>query len=149
MRLAEQERSRNALTAKVHFGGGNRGCFGVVYTDAKHLMETGVNWTVLATQSAYPTSVVIATNNKKKLAITEFIRDKHGIRVVDAVQELLKNQFIKDIDSDFILKLRQGIQEFNGCTFLNLLLHVRTNYTALDDLVYNLQQDHEEVLGAA
>ena len=48
---------------------------------------------------------------EKKLAISEFIRDEHGIRVVDAVQELLKNKFIEAIDENYILKLKQGIHE--------------------------------------
>jgi hypothetical protein len=137
MQLAEQELARNALTAKVHFGGGNRGCLGVVYIAAMYHTETGVNWTVPATQRAYQTSVANATNYEKNLAISEFIRDKHGIRVVDAVQELLKKQFIEAIDKDHILELKQGIQEWNGCTLLDLLTHVHTNYAAIDDLVYN------------
>ena len=46
------------------------------------------------TQGAYPTFAINATDDEKKLAISEFISDEHGIKVVDAVQELLKNQFI-------------------------------------------------------
>jgi hypothetical protein len=137
MQLAEQELARNALTAKVHFGGGNRGCLGVVYTAAKYNTETGVDWTVPATQGAYPIFATSATDDEKKLSISEFIRDEHGIRVVDAVQELLKNQFIEAIDEDYILELKQGIQEWNGRTLLDLLTHVRTNYATMDDLVYN------------
>ena len=78
-----------------------------------------------------------ATNTKKKLAISEFIRDKHGIRLVDAVQEVLTYQFIKTIDEDCILELEQRIQEWNGCTLLGPLTHVCTKYTTMDNLVYN------------
>ena len=74
---------------------------------------------------------------EKKLAISEFIRDEHGIRVVDAVQELLKNKFIEAIDENYILKLKQGIHEWNGHTLLDLLTHVCTTYATMDDLVYN------------
>ena len=137
MQLTEQELARNALTSKVHFGGGSRGCLGVVYTAAKYLTETGINWTAPPIQGAYPIFVTNATDKKKKLAISEFIREKHGITVVDAVQELLKNQFIEAIDEDYILKLKQRIQEWNGRTLLSLLTHVFTNYTIMDDLVYN------------
>ena len=95
MKLVEQELACNALTAKVHFGGGNRGCLCVVYTAIKYHTETGVNGTVPATQRAYPTFVANDTNDKKKLAILEFIRDAHGIRVMDTVQELLKTTSLK------------------------------------------------------
>ena len=137
MQLAEQELARNALTAKVHFGGGTRGCLGVVYTPTKYFAETGFNWTVPTSLGAYPTFPTNATDDEKKLAISEFIRDEHGIKVVDAIQELLKNQFIEAIDEDYILELKQGIQEWNGRTLLDLLTHVRTNYATMDDLVYN------------
>ena len=89
MQLAEQELARNALTAKVHFGGGQRGCLGEVYTNAKYFTEAGVNWTVPVSQGAYPTFAAYATNDEKKLAISEFIRDEHGIKVVYAVREFL------------------------------------------------------------
>ena len=137
MQLAEQELARNALTAKVHFGGGTRGCLGVVYTPTKYIAETGTNWIVPTTKGAYPTFPTNATDDEKKLAISEFIRDEHGIKVVEAVQELLKNQFIEAIDEDYILELKQGIQEWNGRSLLDLLTHVRTNYATMDDLVYN------------
>jgi hypothetical protein len=116
MQLVGQELACNTLTAKVHFGGGSRGCLGVVYTATKYLTETGVNWTVPSTQGAYPTFPTTATDDKKKLVISEFIRDGHGIKVVDAVQELLKNHFIEAIGKDYILELKQGIQERNGRT---------------------------------
>ena len=76
-------------------------------------------------------------DDEKKLAISEFIRDEHGIKVVDAVRELLKNQFIEAVDEDYILELKQGIQEWNGRTLLDLLTHVRSNYATMDDIVYN------------
>ena len=50
-----KELGRNALAPKVHFGGGSRGCLVVVYTAAKYLTETGVNWTVLSTGLSCPT----------------------------------------------------------------------------------------------
>ena len=50
MQLAEQELARNALTAKVHFRGGQRGCLGEVYTNAKYFTEAGVNWTLNVTR---------------------------------------------------------------------------------------------------
>ena len=42
----EQELGENALTVEVPFGGGNRGCLGIVYSDAKFLAEAGVRWEV-------------------------------------------------------------------------------------------------------
>ena len=137
MQLEEQELARNALTAKVHFGGGTRGYLGVVYTPTKYFTETGIHWTVSTNQGAYPTFPTKTTDDEKKLAISEFIREEHDIRVVDAVQELLKNKFIEAIDENYILKLKQGIHEWNGHTLLDLLTHVCTTYATMDDLVYN------------
>ena len=110
MQLTEQELVHNALTAKVHFGGGSRRCLGVVYTATKYLTEKGVNWTVQPTQGASPTFTTNATNEKQTFIISEFIRVKHGIKVVDTVQELPKNQFTEAIDENYILKLKQAIQ---------------------------------------
>ena len=87
---------------------------GVVYTPTKYFAETGFNWTVPTSLGAYPTFPTNASDDEKKLAISEFIRDEHGIKVVDAVQELLKNQFIEAIDEDYILELKQGIQEWKS-----------------------------------
>ena len=111
LQLAEQELARNALTARMHFGGGTRGCVGLVYTRTKYIAETGINWTVPTTKGGYPTFPTNVTDDEKKLAISEFIRDEHGIRVVNVVQELLKNQCIEAIGEDYILELKQGIQE--------------------------------------
>ena len=77
------------------------------------------------------------TDDEKKLVISEFIRDKHGNKVVDAVQELLKKQSIEAINTDYLLKLKQGIKEWNGRTLLDLLNHVHANYATMDNLVYN------------
>ena len=88
------------------------------------------------TQGAYPTFVANTKDYEKKLSILEFIRDERGIRVVDAVQNLFKNQFIKAIDKDFILELKQGIQEWNDYTLSDLLTHACTKYAAMDNLVY-------------
>ena len=64
---------------------------------------------------AYPTFAAYATDDEKKLAISEFIRDEHGIKVVDAVRELFKNQSIEAIDEDYILDLR--MREFRRSEF--------------------------------
>ena len=95
-----------ALTTKVHFRGGTRGCFEVVYTPTKYFTETGINWSVPTTKGAYPIFSTNTTDDEKKLAILEFIRDEHDIKVVDAVQELLKKQFVEAIDEDYILELK-------------------------------------------
>ena len=41
MRIMTQEMGRNALGVQVPFGGGKRGCLGIVYSAAKFLAESG------------------------------------------------------------------------------------------------------------
>ena len=46
---AERELASNALTAKVSFGGGKKGCLGTVYNNVKFRVESGgIDWVVPA-----------------------------------------------------------------------------------------------------
>ena len=73
MQLCERELGRNALAIRVPFGGGQRGCLGLVYSDAKYIDEAGEPWAVPASEGAYPTFLPHATTEEKKKAISEFI----------------------------------------------------------------------------
>jgi hypothetical protein len=46
-----------------------------------------VNWTFQATTCTYPAFIDTIPEDGKTLAISEFIRDENGIKVVDAVKE--------------------------------------------------------------
>ena len=110
---------------------------GVVYDNAKYRIESGgADWEVPESQGAYPNFPANATNDEKKAIISEFILDEHDILVVDAVEELLKNQLIEAIDEDYILELREGRSGYSGRTLLEILKHLRAEYAAMDDVVY-------------
>ena len=81
--LLEHELGSNALKIKVPFGGGKKGCLGVVYSDAKYLAEAGHAWTVPASQGTYPTFPANATDQEKKAIISKFIQDEKGIKTVE------------------------------------------------------------------
>ena len=93
MQQLEEELADNAMTAKVRFGGGKKGCLGVVYENAKFRIESGdINLEVPASQGAYPTFQTDATDDEKKAAISEFILNEHDILVVEDVEKLLKTR---------------------------------------------------------
>ena len=134
--LCEQELGRNALAIKVPFGGGKKGCLGVVYSDAKYLAEAGHAWTVPASQGTYPTFPTGATDQEKKAIISKFIQDEKGIKTVEQVEELLKNMFVAAIDEDYIVELKQGLSEYDGRTLRELLAHYK-KYGKMDDTVHS------------
>ena len=133
----EEELADNALTAKVNFGGGKKGSLGVVYENTKFRIESGgTDWVVPAEQGAYPTFPANATDDEKKALISEFIRDEYDRKVVEAVEDLLKNQVIEAIDEDYILELKEGRSGYSGITLLAILKHLRSEYATMDDVVY-------------
>ena len=76
MQRVEQELASNALTAKVSFGGWKKGCLGVVYGAAKYYVEAGEDWIVPASLGAYPIFAAGATDDEKKIAVSQFMIDK-------------------------------------------------------------------------
>ena len=137
MRTMTQEMGRNALGVQVPFGGGKRGCLGIVYSAAKFLAEAGEAWTVPNSQGAYPTFAPNATEDQKKKEISEFIEREKGIKTVEATEELLKGMFIEAIDEDYVVELKEGLREYDGVTLLELLDHVK-KYAKMDDEVHRL-----------
>ena len=100
----EEELADNALTAKVRFEGGKKGCLGVVYENAKFRIESrGIDWTVPEEQGAYPTFPDGASDDEKKRIISVMMNE-HNRKVVEAVQDLLKNLVIEAINEDYTLK---------------------------------------------
>ena len=72
---AERELASNALTAKVSFGGGKKGCLGTVYNNVKFRVESGgTDWVVPASQGAYPTFPANSTNDQKKILLQNYIK---------------------------------------------------------------------------
>ena len=65
MQHLEKQLASNALTAKVSFGGGKKGCLGVVYSKAKFWVEAGQDWIVPQSQGAFPHFPARATDDEK------------------------------------------------------------------------------------
>jgi hypothetical protein len=61
----------------------------------------------------------------KKKEISEFIKRKKGIETVEVVEDLLKGVFWEAIDKDYIVKLKDGMREYDGTSLRNLLAHVK------------------------
>ena len=104
MQRVEGELASNLLTLKVSFGGGDSGCLGVVFNNAKFHAETGETWIVPQSQGAFPNISSQATEQEKKIAISEYMIEEYNIKVVKAMEELLKNQLIAAVDEGYILE---------------------------------------------
>ena len=128
---------RNALTIKCSFGGGKRGCLGIVATPAAFRIEAGSDWIVPASQGSYPNFPAGASEFDKKVLISEFILQETDIRKVEVVHELLKNQFIDCIDESYIRELCDGMREYDATTLQELIEHVFSNYGRMDDHLVN------------
>ena len=64
----------------------------MVYDNAKFGIETGgIDWTLPEEQGAYPMFPNGASDNDKKRIISDFMLDEYDRKVVEAVQDLLKN----------------------------------------------------------
>ena len=135
MRTLTEELGRNALGIQVPFGGGKRGCLGLVYSGPKFLAEANVEWTVPESEGAYPTFAANATEDEKKKEISQFIEREKGIKTVEATEELLKGMFIDAIDEDYVVELKEGLREYDGRTLRELLDHVH-KYAKMDDEVH-------------
>ena len=137
MQRVEEELAGNSLTSKVSFGGGDSGCLGVVFNNVKFHAETGETWLVPVSQGAFPNINPGATEQEKKISISEYMIEEYDIKIVQAMEELLKNQLIAAVDEGFILELKKGLSGYSGSTLLQILTHLKTNYAAMDDSIYN------------
>ena len=133
MQCCERELGRNALAVKVPFGGGKRGCLGLVISNEQYRDEAGVDWSVPNTQGAYPTFPADATTEEKKRCISEFIEQEKGIKIVAKVEELLKAKFLDAIDKDFAVEQKEYMREYDGIPLKKLLQHVKEKYAKMDD----------------
>ena len=133
MQTCERELSRNALAIKVPFGGGKRGCLGLVCSAEVFLDEAGVPWEVPETEGAYPTFPDGATTHDKKKVISDFIEREKGIKTVEVTEELLKGQFLEAVDEDYVVELKEDLREYDGVPLRKMLRHVKDKYAKMDD----------------
>ena len=131
----ERELGKNALTVEVPFGGGNRGCLGIVYSTAKYLAEAQAEFIVPESEGAYPTFAANATEDDKKRTISAHIRREKGIKVAKCCERLLINQLLESVDNDYLLELKDGMREYHGRTLRDLLAHLK-KYGKMDNAVH-------------
>ena len=73
----------------------------------------------------------------------EFIKCKTHIKISDLFEELLKNQLLKAVSEEYYMDLRQGVLQYDGVSTSELLEHVFTNYTRIDDALLIKKREFE------
>ena len=61
--------------------------------------------------------------------------DEHDILVVEAMENLLKNQLLESIDEDYILELKEGLSEYSSVALVEILTHLRNEYAPYMELL--------------
>lgn len=140
-KIYKKELGGNALAITVPFEGGKRGYLGVVCSLEKFRAEAGVDWNVPELEGSYPAFSKNATEDTKKKEISEFTKRKKGIETVEVVEDLLKGMFLEATNKDCIVKLKDGIREYDGKSLRNLLAHVN-RYGKMDDTVHRKIMDN-------
>jgi hypothetical protein len=115
----------NILAIQVPFGGGKRGCLGLVYRPAKYLAEVSVELSIPEPEGTYSTFAQNSTDGEQKKEISGFIKREKSIETVQVVEDLPKGWFLEDIKEDSIVELIDGLREYDGRTLRNLLEHVK------------------------
>ena len=124
MQRVEQELASNALTVKVSFGGGQKGTLGWFFSATKYYAEAGVDWIVPVSAGAFPLFIAGMTDEQKKANISEYLVEEYDIKVVAAMEGILKNQLLEAVTEDYILELKQGLSEYNDVALLDILKHL-------------------------
>ena len=135
MWIVRKELFGNAIAIKSTFGGKKHGHLGSVQGPTLYHKEAGQAWTILTSGGMYPTFSVGATDEEKKREVAEFINRKIHIKIVELVEELLKNHLLKAVNEEYYMNLRQGVLQYNGVSTSELLEHIFTNYARIDDTV--------------
>ena len=81
----------------------------------------------------YPNFSDGENNAEKKREVPEFINHETHIKISELVEELLKNKLLKAVSEDYYMKLRQSVLQYDGVSTSELLEHIFTNYTRIDD----------------
>ena len=132
----EQELASNALTIKVSFGGGKKGTLGLVFSATKYFAEAGVDWVVPVSAGSFPIFTTGMTDEEKKATISEYLVEEYDIKVVEAMEGILKNQLLEAVPEDYILELKQGLSEYNDVALLDILKHLRVEYAPMTEVIY-------------
>lgn len=129
--------ARNARAIKSSFGGGKHGHEGLVLRPQTYLQRANAAFTVPASKGAYPTFIGGATDDKKKVAIAEFILSETDILKAETCDELLKNQLLDAVEEKYLRELRDRYSEYDDKSVLELLDHLFANYAKMDDPTIN------------
>ena len=125
-----EEMGRNALTAKVSFGGGKLGCVGIVYKDNLYKKESGnVSFIVPASEGAYPDFRGLTTIDQKKQKISQFEKTEEDILITEAVMRISRNMMLEAVEHQFsLLELKEGMAMWDNSTVIEMLDHLFTEY---------------------
>ena len=143
MQLCKRELGHNTLAIKVPFRGDKRGYLDLIYSNEKFKEKTGVQWGVPELKESYPTFPANATVKQNRKTFFQFIAKK-GIKTATKAKELLKGIFFDAIDKDYVLKLKDEIQEYNGTPFKTMLIHSKENYAKMNNEVHQKFMDNFE-----
>ena len=136
---------RNSIAVKSKFGGGRHGHYGSFQNPATYLIEAGKPWTVPKIGGVYLTFAAGMNDTKKKPEVATFVLTENNIKMAEVTQELLKSQFLEAVPEDYYLELNMGVLRYGGLTVYDLLTHVFSNYSKLDDhLVISNKKEFEE-----
>ena len=124
-----EEMGRNALTAKVSFGGGKLGTVGIIYKDELYKKESGgISFIVPASEGAYPDFTGLTTNDQKKQKISQFEKTEEDILITEAVMRISRNMLLQAVEHQFLLELKEGMAMWDNSTVIELLEHLFTEY---------------------
>ena len=70
---------------------------------------------------------------RKEKEVAEFINRETHIKIVELVEEMLKNQLLKEVSEEYYMELRQYVLQYDGVSTSELLEHIFTNYARIDD----------------
>ena len=145
MSKIREEMFRNSIAVKSTFEGVRHGHYGSLQKPATYLIEAGEPWNVPKTGGVYSTFAAGTNDAKKNREVATFVLTEHNIKKAQVTPELLKNQFLEAVSEDYYLELNAGVLRYDGSTVYDLLTHVFTNYSKLDDhLVISNKNKFEE-----
>ena len=62
----------------------------------------------------YPTFSVGENDKEKKREVAEFINRETYIKIAELLEELFKNQLLKEASKEYYMELLQGVIQYDG-----------------------------------
>ena len=80
---------------------------------------------------------------KRKNGISKLINCKKSIKIVVVVEDLFKGLLLEAVDENYVLELKKGMREYDGCSLGNLLKRL-CKYAKMDNAVHTSIMDRFE-----